>query len=99
MDGVGPAMETSEVVTRDAVTTCRVRLVEVTTMEKLMVTETRIIKGETNKYEETTQELKEITEKRTTKTTEIKTETREIEGELDDIIDEHTRGSSGGQWG
>jgi len=91
VDCVGRPMETSEVVTRDAVTTCRVRLVEVTTMEKLMVTETRIIKGETNKYEETTQELKEITEKRTTKTTEIKTETREIEGELDDVIDEHTQ--------
>ena len=39
---------------------------EVTKTEKLMVTETRIIKGETNKYEETTKErLKEVTEKLT----------------------------------
>ena len=48
--------------TRDAVTvirkTCRVRHMEVTTTDKLMVTETRIIQGETNKYEEMTHELK-----------------------------------------
>ena len=42
VDCVGPAMETGEVVTRDAVTIIREMRLEV--MEKLMVTETRVIK-------------------------------------------------------
>ena len=79
--------------------------------EKLMVTETRVIK-ETKGVTET-QIIKEVTEtcrarheettERTTKTTEIKTETREIEGELDGVKDEHTQveivGDNGGELG
>ena len=97
VDCVGPSMETGEVVTREAVTIIREMRLEV--MEKLMVTETWVIK-ETKGVTET-QIIKVVTEtcrarheettERTTKTTEIKTETREIEGEVDEVKDKHTQ--------
>ena len=66
---------------------CRVRHVEVTTVEKLTVTEREKLNGVTGTCRVRHEEMAE----RTTKAMEIKTGTREIEQEkVDETKDEHT---------